>query len=320
MNHPQLLDRARSGQPSAIAALMNQQLQGHQTHAKITHKGRVLHVFLESDGDLDREKMVAFVRRGVENLQLAAIASVTVYGKRRDREMPDWTTEFEFPQPSPQPIAKPLLSSHRSRIKSPATPQGDVVQVALQDTWEALKFFIKDPVEKLPAFAIAIGKPRLLGVGVAFASLYVASSILSIYSTAHSRAFSFLLPLEPKFLSILSAYGVQFGVVVLLVTIARQLFNGKGSVEGDVFVAGTLLLPLGTGIFTSTLLGLTSASLTLAVAVFSTIYAILGLYGGCRQILKIPPSRAPLAVASLGSAAVIVSMLWLSRILPNAVL
>jgi Bacterial capsule synthesis protein PGA_cap len=109
-----LLEKAQQGDPNAIAALVNQVLtrRGITTTAKM--KGTCLHVVLAGDKVPDRDFCVNFMEDGMSHLKPAAIYSVRLYGKRKDRKKPAWTQLLEFRQPvvveAPVPVSEPIVA------------------------------------------------------------------------------------------------------------------------------------------------------------------------------------------------------------------
>ncbi|MEA5625850.1 hypothetical protein [Nostoc sp. UHCC 0251] len=93
---PNLLELAKQGDPKAIAALMNRSLQPKGITAKVAFKDGCLHIMLESAQVTDQQALVAFVRKGITNLETALIERVKIYGKCLGEEFPVWNQELEL--------------------------------------------------------------------------------------------------------------------------------------------------------------------------------------------------------------------------------
>ncbi|MBP0000317.1 MAG: hypothetical protein J7641_15200 [Cyanobacteria bacterium SID2] len=97
MMQAQALQLAKSGNPTAIAALMNHQLrlQGITVHVK--RQQDCLQVVFESIETPDRAKLVRWLRLGLAHLNPSSIHQVTVWGKQASDAVPSWEEAFEFP-------------------------------------------------------------------------------------------------------------------------------------------------------------------------------------------------------------------------------
>ncbi|QFS43588.1 hypothetical protein [Nostoc sphaeroides] len=73
---PNLLQLAKQGDPKAIAALMNRSLQPKGVTAKVAFKDGCLQIMLESAQVTDQQALVAFVRKGIINLETELIERV----------------------------------------------------------------------------------------------------------------------------------------------------------------------------------------------------------------------------------------------------
>ena len=86
-----VLQQARQGNPDAIAALMNQQLQARGITARVTQQGDALHVCLESAQVLAPGELVAYIKKGITGLSLPDIHQLQVSGKQTGHPFADWT-------------------------------------------------------------------------------------------------------------------------------------------------------------------------------------------------------------------------------------
>ena len=79
---PNLLELAKQGNATAIAALMNRQLQRKNITAQAVLKDGCLQIILESDQVPNQPALVAFVRKGIIGLGAASIKRTNVYGQQ----------------------------------------------------------------------------------------------------------------------------------------------------------------------------------------------------------------------------------------------
>lgn len=109
---PSILERAKQGDPQAIAALMNRSLQPKGITAKASLKDGCLRVMLESEQVPDQKSSVAFVQNGMSNLAIASIDTIKVFGRQAGEEMPAWSQEIALAKAEPihvepAPVAQP---------------------------------------------------------------------------------------------------------------------------------------------------------------------------------------------------------------------
>lgn len=117
------LEAAKQGNPEAIAALLNRSLQAKGISAKVTIKGQLLQILLESEQVPDQATLIPFIQKGITGLGIAAIEVVRVYGKSSASQMPDWNDEFSLTKVQTAP------PSHQA----PAKPQPKKVKLGEQD-------------------------------------------------------------------------------------------------------------------------------------------------------------------------------------------
>lgn len=100
MPQQNLVELARSGNPKAIAALLNRNLQKHNITAKVDVKGDRLKVLFESHQVPDQARMYAFMQKGMESLKPENINKVNLYGKAFDQDFYEWEQRFEIQKAS----------------------------------------------------------------------------------------------------------------------------------------------------------------------------------------------------------------------------
>lgn len=96
MTQKSLAELAREGNPKAIVALLNRNLQKHKITAKVDIKGDRLKVLFEADQVPSQERMYAFMQKGIESLNPENITKVSLYGKTFDQDFHEWEQSFEI--------------------------------------------------------------------------------------------------------------------------------------------------------------------------------------------------------------------------------
>ena len=189
-------------------------------------------------------------------------------------------------------FAQSPAAAYAPSAPSPVAPaEPGRFKTASSDAVEALKLFSKDPIGGMPAAYDRLNEPRAIGVGIAFAVIYILCWLAAIYIAASVRPsgldglFKFVLAGAVPFVSLLGASAL-----------ARKLFNGAGSAGGDSFIAGAALLPFGLFVLLASILGYGNYKIISALFVFALCFAILILYTGCTRISKITEAKSSLAV------------------------
>jgi TM2 domain-containing membrane protein YozV len=75
---------------------MNRTLSTKGITAKVALKDACLHILLESAQVPDQQSLVAFVRKGITNLEIISIEWIKIYGKCLNEEIPMWNQELEL--------------------------------------------------------------------------------------------------------------------------------------------------------------------------------------------------------------------------------
>ncbi|MGD1900803.1 MAG: hypothetical protein ACFB9N_00995 [Geitlerinemataceae cyanobacterium] len=128
MERADLLERARQGDPGAIAAILNQQLKYQAIECRATVVDRLLHlVFRAEDTTPDRSELLDFVRAKLMNLDIENLARVRLYGRDPGAEsepqsLPEaavWTHEFAL-----------AVGSYSQLIAARASEMSDAGEVA----------------------------------------------------------------------------------------------------------------------------------------------------------------------------------------------
>ena len=162
-----------------------------------------------------------------------------------------------------------------------------------------------NPVAGLPSTFANLDKYQALGTGFMLGLIADASFVIGIYGSEQIRINFSLIKL--------GIVGITaFLSLVLISLIARLFVRNQGSWQGDVFLAGAALLPLGLLVLVSGLASSFYPLVLIAVAVLGICNAILTLYSGYTQISYLPEAAAarlvPMAIIISGGLSYLV---WL---------
>lgn len=166
----------------------------------------------------------------------------------------------------------------------------EIFQKTFQDSWIAVKTFIPNPIGGLlPAF-VQLEHQRALNVaillGIIFEVCFVIGISLILQRLGEANHTGFLL------LIIIGI--IPFVNLTVTSGFARLIFKTKGSLTGDLFVAGTSLLPLGFLVLISGVLN--NWIISLILFIFALCYTILIMYSGCQNISNISEDKSALIV------------------------
>jgi hypothetical protein len=207
-------------------------------------------------------------------------------------------------------------------VATPAAPTiGSEVRARSRDAWEGIKLFARSPIGGLPQSYAMFDPPRAMRVGLAFAAIYEAAFLLSLYITGSSVAGFFSIPIQLSdasvsgLLKVILIGLVPFASLVGAAAIARTVFGGTGEFAGDIYTAGASLLPFGLAVLISALMGNANFEIVTGLFVFAMSYNVLMLYAGCSRIAGVPEASAAPAVPVM----LIVSA-WLTRVISGALI
>ncbi|MGI0489126.1 hypothetical protein ACN4EK_27255 [Pantanalinema rosaneae CENA516] len=322
-----LLDQAKQGDPQAIAAIMNRSLHPKGILVKTALQGECLEIFLESLDPPEQITLMAYIRRGIENLGLRSLTTVKVYGSQTGSDTPIWQEEFglqagapdfvsdfELPVrhtvPEPQPRTNPAPEATRSTHapQNHATDAGEQFQQTMQDAIAAFKLFMINPLGGLPGFYEEVGKQRALRVGAVFSLFYIVCLLFSAFSLNKTFG-NYLSVIRFNFTNILFIGIAQVLGFWAATALSRKMFKGYGALAGDIFIVGISSLAPALFLLLSSMIGILNFETILILLTVATSYSTLTLYAGCHRISKIPETLSPLAVAFI-----LVFTGWLSKI------
>jgi len=122
------VELARQRDTKAIANLLNSRTTPLNTTTKVSLKGDVLQLLLESEEEPDRARLLPIVQGFLVKLKIVGIERVRVYGRSIGQDVPEWTSEFEIIETqdlTPPPVVpqKEIKSFQLSKSgTSPKTP------------------------------------------------------------------------------------------------------------------------------------------------------------------------------------------------------
>ncbi|ABG51028.1 heat shock protein DnaJ-like [Trichodesmium erythraeum IMS101] len=166
----------------------------------------------------------------------------------------------------------------------------EIFQKTFQDSWITVKTFIPNPIGGLlPAF-VELELKRALNVaillGIIFEVCFVIGISLILGRLGGDNHTGFLL------LIIIGI--IPFVNLTVTSGFARLIFKTNGSLTGDLFVAGTSLLPLGLLVLISGVLN--NWIISLILCIFALCYTILIMYSGCQKIANVSEEKSALIV------------------------
>jgi hypothetical protein len=172
----------------------------------------------------------------------------------------------------------------------------------------AFKTLMTDPIGGLAPCFESLGKTRAVQVGAAFVAIFVilwlAAAIIgfSLPGLPVSSEQTFRVIFQVLVLAVAVA-GAMIGVSALFRTLAK---SGVG-IEGDLFIVGAALLPLGLATFLSSILRQSDIVLVLVMIVFAfaMTFATLILYMGQTALIRHTPRMGAVAVATMYCAAMV---------------
>ncbi|HTL89799.1 MAG TPA: hypothetical protein VL134_10385 [Leptolyngbya sp.] len=123
---PSSKDPVQQDDTTAIVALINQHLQSENIEANVTLKDQCLKIVLQAFQTPEQTASMALIRQKLTMLQDSAIATVKVYGKQVDEELPDWQQEFQIAS-TPQQSLFSMFGAIVSTITEGTVHVGGVV-------------------------------------------------------------------------------------------------------------------------------------------------------------------------------------------------
>lgn len=91
MSQQNVLESAKQGNPNAIAALINRNLQQKGIVAKVSRKDSCLRIMLEASEVPNQSSLVEFVRNGIKKLEVVGVDTLQVFGRQAGDDVPSWS-------------------------------------------------------------------------------------------------------------------------------------------------------------------------------------------------------------------------------------
>lgn len=197
----------------------------------------------------------------------------------------------------------------------------ETVKARSRDALNTFKIFAVNPVGGLQPAYENLESKQAMGVGIVFAVVFDLCIILGLYLAF--RKFSGWFPYLggiKKFgigdiFKLIIAGSIPFVSIAASSTILRRVFRGSGSIEGDIFIAGASILPVGFLVLFSGILGMGNIEVISVLALFALCYTILIIFTGCTRISKISDAGAALAVPIM-----LLLSGWFSKIIFSALM
>ena len=193
MSQPNLLQRAKQGDPDAIAALMNLTLQDKGVAATVVRIQDYLHISFTAANALNQATLTEFAQRGLERLEVESIQTVKLYGLKTNQEQPHWVITFELGQ-----LGSAASSEGRSNWRSPIRFDRALFR-SLQDRCSTLLVSTQPFLQSLQKAALA-----------------VPAKVQALLSSVRSSKFTLLHPQEilPPGISLTGSLAIASGVTV----------------------------------------------------------------------------------------------------------
>ncbi len=176
------------------------------------------------------------------------------------------------------------------RTSSKANPIRFVATV-LGDTLRILPSLVLNPTGGLLPGMLSLEKPRVRAVGIMFEAI---ANFCFIGGTYLGWRNQLKLSFSPFDLFLVGL--VPFVTLMVMLGVARLIARRRGSLAGDVYLAGASLLPVGFLALASSISPFLGSQIMLVITVFACCYTILMLYSGCTQIANLPEKAAALLV------------------------
>ncbi|NER96924.1 MAG: J domain-containing protein [Symploca sp. SIO1B1] len=171
---------------------------------------------------------------------------------------------------------------NRSHKKFPIT--------VIKDTLKTFQLFALNPVGGLVQAFGRLEQRQIAAVGIVFALVFDCCFICGVY-----LGWQDLLP-QASIFKLLMVGTVPFVSLATISRIARFICRSSGSWAGDLFLAGTTLLPAGFLVLASGVSDSLGVQAMIAIAVFTSCHLILTLYSGCTQIARLSEQAATLLI------------------------
>lgn len=229
----------------------------------------------------------AYYYRGVANNDLRELAfavedwqqAAVLFSAQGDK------TGYQLVQGTLKTVNKTPGKPSKSLVHNQIT----AVKTLLDDVLRVVSLFAVNPIGGLLPGFNSLDKPRAAVVGIAFALIFDFCFVVGSY--AGWRGF-----FEASIWKLMLVGLVPFMTLSILSAIARLIYRTSGSFIGDMFMAGTFLLPMSFLALASGISMTLGSQSMIVLTVFASCYGIFTLYSGCTTIANLSEARAALVV------------------------
>jgi len=163
------VELARQRDTKAIANLLNSRTSPLDTTTKVSLKGDVLQLLLESEDEPDRARLLPIVQGFLVKLRIVGVERVRVYGRSIGQDVPEWTSEFEIIETQDPPPVVPPKQVQSFRLTGAAEALSKTTQQERVAKSNAIGFGISGAIVgviiSLPMVWTAVQMPSILGLG-----------------------------------------------------------------------------------------------------------------------------------------------------------
>ena len=182
------------------------------------------------------------------------------------------------------------ISGTGVKLKTPSqkNPIGCVTTV-LKDVFRAFFSLALNPAGGMLPGMLYLEQPRLMAVGIVFDVIANFCFVGGIYLGWRDQ-------LKFSVLELLLVGLVPFVTLTLILGIVGLIARRRGSLAGNMFIAGASMMPVGFLALASGVSPLLGSQIMLVLTMFASCYTILMLYTGCTQLANLSEKVAALLV------------------------
>ena len=183
---------------------------------------------------------------------------------------------------------------------------GNKFKGASQDALKTFTKFAVNPVGQLAPACVSLPGKSALAVGIVFGVVFEVCCLLGGLIGARFHVSG--LPWQWYVVGILTP-ALAFASIAAVSWVVRKIVRGTGELNGDCFIAGASLLPLGIFVLLSGILGFGASQISMIIGVFAGCTAILMLFAGCTRYTKMSDLAATLTIPMM--AVVFGIVMWI---------
>jgi DNA-directed RNA polymerase subunit RPC12/RpoP len=126
MSQQNLLERAKQGNPSAIAILINRNFQLKGITAKVSRKDNCLRIMLEADELPNQKNLIEFTRNSILEIGVAEIRILQVFGRQIGDDVPAWSQSIDLTLETSAPLVS-RQNPRANRVQNSSSTPAKVV-------------------------------------------------------------------------------------------------------------------------------------------------------------------------------------------------